>query len=166
MLCNEGFTTSLYYSATNSSNILPIIVQVNLVTVHSVVGYSNSSSPRWTNLIFTTLQHSLDYFKTNLGTCQGAKLCFHTQSHLVLNENRIILNQNVHFIAINGFCYQFFKLNPLKIVYEHHNSPPERPVLFFLPIVGVCQPVHSLRRHTPEHPPCWKTSHTTGFYSP
>src|SRR5690554_2390499 len=165
MFCNEGFTTSLHYTITNSSNILPIIVQVNLVAVHSVVGYSNGSSPRWANLIFTTLQHSLDYFKTNLVACQGVKLCFQTQPHFVLNENPTILNQDVHFITINGFCYQFFKLNPLKIVYEHHNSPPERPVLFFLPIVEVCQPVHSLRRHTTEHPPYWKTSHTTRFCS-
>src|SRR5690606_32185103 len=97
MFCNESFTTSLHYTTTNSSNILPVIVQVNLVTVHSVVGYSNSSSPRWANLIFTTFQHSLDYFKANLGTCQGIELCFHTQSHLVLDENLIILNQDVHF---------------------------------------------------------------------
>src|SRR5690554_661321 len=165
MFCNEGFTTSLHYTITNSSNILPIIVQVNLVAVHSVVGYSNGSSPRWANLIFTTLQHSLDYFKTNLVACQGVKLCFHAQPHFVLNENRTILNQDVHFITINGFCYQFFQLNPLKIVYEHCNSPPEHPVLVHPPISESYPIACSLRQHTTEHSPCWKTSHTTGFYS-
>src|SRR5690554_320561 len=166
MFCNEGFTTSLHHTTSNSSNILPIIVQIHLVAVHSVVGYSNSSSPRWTNLIFTTLQHSLDYFKTNLIARQRIKLCFQSQPQFVLDENRTVFNPDVHFITINGFCYQFFKLNPLKIVYEHHNSPPEHPVLFFLPIVEVCQPVHSSRQHTTDHHPYWKTSHTTGFYSP